>query len=93
MRQPNVRPSPLAPANSAPREHSEQEQLEAASSATPPASTAYGSLPAKEILAVLPSLSQDDLRALRDHEATHAARQTVLRGIDRLLGAPQASAR
>jgi len=38
-------------------------------------------------------LGHDDLRALRDHEAANAARQTVLRGIDRLLDAPQTSAR
>ncbi len=93
VRQPNVRPSPLPPANSAPGERSEQEQLEVSSSATPPASTAYGSLPAREILTILPSLSHEDLRALRAHEANHAARATVLRGIDRLLGAPAASAR
>jgi UDP-glucose 4-epimerase len=93
VRQSNVRPSPLPPANSAPGERFEHEQLEAPSSATPPASTAYGSLPAREILTILPSLSHEDLRALRAHEAGHAARATVLRGIDRLLGAPAASAR
>jgi UDP-glucose 4-epimerase len=92
VRQPNVRPSPLPPANSAPGERSEQEQLEGPSSATPPASTAYGSLPAREILTILPSLSHEDLRTLRAHEAHHAARATVLRGIDRLLGAPAPSA-
>jgi UDP-glucose 4-epimerase len=93
VRQSNVRPAPLAPANSAPGERSEQEQLEAPSSATPPSSTAYGSLPAREILTILPSLSHEDLRVLRAHEAGHAARATVLRGIDRLLGAPATSAR
>jgi UDP-glucose 4-epimerase len=76
VRQANARPQ-LGPANSAPR---------------PPAPTAYGSLPAREILAVLPSLGPEDLRALRDHEATHAARATVLNGIDRLLNAPATSA-
>jgi UDP-glucose 4-epimerase len=93
VRQSNVRPSPLPPANSAPREHPQQERLEVTSSATPPASTAYGSLPAREILTILPSLSHEDLRALRAHEVGHAARATVLRGIDRLLGAPATSAR
>jgi UDP-glucose 4-epimerase len=93
VRQSNVRPAPLAPANSAPGERSEQEQLEAPSSAMPPSSTAYGSLPAREILTILPSLSHEDLRVLRAHEAGHAARATVLRGIDRLLGAPATSAR
>jgi UDP-glucose 4-epimerase len=93
VRQSNVRPAPLPPANSAPGARSEQEQLEAPSSVTPPPTTAYGSLPAREILTILPSLSHEDLRALREHEVGHAARATVLRGIDRLLGVPAASAR
>jgi UDP-glucose 4-epimerase len=93
VRQSNVRPAPLPPANSAPGERSEQEQLEAAAPEPPPSTTAYGSLPAREILAILPSLSHEDLRALREHEVHHAARATVLRGIDRLLGAPATSAR
>jgi UDP-glucose 4-epimerase len=42
---------------------------------------------------VLPSLTDDDLRRLRDHEAANARRQTVLRGIDRLLNGASASAR
>ncbi|MCW2983220.1 MAG: hypothetical protein JWR63_790, partial [Conexibacter sp.] len=57
----------------------------------PPAPTAYSSLPAREILAVLPSLGPEDLRALRDHEAANAARATVLKGIDRLLATPATS--
>jgi UDP-glucose 4-epimerase len=94
VRQSNVRPAPLPPANSAPGARSEQDHLETpSSSATPPASTAYGSLPAREILTILPSLSHEDLRVLREHEIHHAARATVLRGIDRLLGAPATSAR
>jgi UDP-glucose 4-epimerase len=93
VRQSNVRPAPLPPSNSAPGARSEREQLEAPSSATPPSSTAYGSLPAREILTILPSLSHEDLRVLREHEIHHAARATVLRGIDRLLGAPATSAR
>ncbi|MCW2995211.1 MAG: hypothetical protein JWQ18_2706, partial [Conexibacter sp.] len=58
----------------------------------PPAPTAYGSLPAREILAMLPSLSHEDLRTLREHEAANARRTTVLRSIDRLLAAPVTSA-
>lgn len=85
VRQANARPQP-APSNSAPRARLAEQQ--AAAPTTP-----YASLPAKEILALLPSLRPDDLRALREHEAAHAARSTVLRGIDRLLGEPQASAR
>jgi UDP-glucose 4-epimerase len=89
VRQPNLRPAEPAPANSAPGERPEPGQLPAAPR---PAPTAYGSLPAREILTILPSLSHDDLRALREHEAASAGRATVLRGIDRLLGAPAASA-
>jgi len=95
VRQPNARPAPLAPANSAPRarlagEQQEREQL--APPPRPPATTAYGSLPAREILAMLPSLSHEDLRALREHEAANAGRSTVLRSIDRLLSAQPTSA-
>jgi UDP-glucose 4-epimerase len=96
VRQANARPQ-LAPANSAPRARLAQEQAAAdapaggAGDGASPATTPYAALPAREILAILPSLSSGDLRALRDHEATHAARQTVLQGIDRLLGASATS--
>jgi UDP-glucose 4-epimerase len=70
VRQPNARPA-LAPANSAPGRRG--------------GTDTYSALTAKEILALLPSLGADDLTALREHEATHARRQSVLRGIDRLL--------
>jgi hypothetical protein len=40
---------------------------------------------AREIIALLPSLERGDLAALRDHEASHAGRTTVLRAIDGLL--------
>jgi UDP-glucose 4-epimerase len=61
--------------------------------ALPPENTApgvrrgggYDGLTAKEILALLPSLERADLERLRDHEAAHAKRQSVLRGIERLL--------
>jgi UDP-glucose 4-epimerase len=82
VRHANTRPAELAPANSAPGERDE------ASVAAPLPTTAYGSLPAREILAVLPSLSHEDLRALREHEVANAARATVLRSIDRLLTSP-----
>jgi UDP-glucose 4-epimerase len=91
VRQPNVRPAEPA-ANSAPGERSEPERLQAPAAARA-ATTAYGSLPAREILRILPSLRHEDLRALRDHEVANAARATVLRSIDRLLGAHAASAR
>jgi UDP-glucose 4-epimerase len=71
VRQANARPAP-APANSAPGGRG-------ASSET------FSGLTAREILALLPSLGAEDLTALREHEATHAGRQSVLRGIDRLL--------
>jgi UDP-glucose 4-epimerase len=89
VHQANARPQ-LAPANSAPRARLAAEQQRA--SADAPASTPYGSLSAREVLAVLPSLSRDDLQALRDHEAANAARSTVLKGIDRLLGDAMTSA-
>jgi UDP-glucose 4-epimerase len=77
VRQANARPEP-APANTAPGGER--------------ASTAYGSLTAREILALLPSLGPADLQALRDHETVHGQRTSVLRGIDRLLATPQTSA-
>jgi hypothetical protein len=36
-------------------------------------------------VALLPSLDREGLAALREHEAAHAARKTVLGAIDRLL--------
>jgi UDP-glucose 4-epimerase len=89
VHQANARPQ-LAPANSAPRAKLATEQQIAAG---PQADTPYASLPAREILSVLPSLSQEDLQKLRDHEAANAARGTVLNGIDRLLERPATSAR
>jgi UDP-glucose 4-epimerase len=77
VRQANARPQPT-PLNSAPR-------------ARAAATTSYGELPAKQIVALLPSLSPDDLNALREHEAANAGRTSVLRAIDRLLEAPTAT--
>jgi UDP-glucose 4-epimerase len=77
VRQPNARP--LLPSNTAPR-------------ARRTATDSFSDLRAKEILALLPSLSREDLTALREHEAAHAQRPTVLRGIDRLLERHEASA-
>jgi UDP-glucose 4-epimerase len=88
VRQPNARPAELTPANSAPRA---RRAVEEATEAGPAPTTAYSSLPAREILAILPSLEPEDLRALRDHEAANAGRQTVLKGIDRLLGTSKVS--
>jgi UDP-glucose 4-epimerase len=75
VRRPNA-PPVLAPANSAPRARRADDD-------------SYSGLKAREILALLPSLGPDDLAALREHEATHARRQSVLRGIDRLLEASE----
>jgi UDP-glucose 4-epimerase len=77
VRQANARPQP-APLNSAPRARAAK-------------TTSYGELPAKQIVALLPSLSPDDLSALREHEAANAGRASVLRAIDRLLEAPAAT--
>ncbi|HET6508509.1 MAG TPA: NAD-dependent epimerase/dehydratase family protein [Baekduia sp.] len=94
VRQANARPQ-LGPSNSAPRARSDDPgtPAPAPAPAVAPATTPYASLPAREILAILPSLSHDDLQVLREHEAANAARTTVLRGIDRLLADPQMSAR
>jgi UDP-glucose 4-epimerase len=91
VRQANARPQ-LAPANSAPRSRANLETAQQTTGA-PKAETPYASLPAREILAVLPSLGQEDLKKLRDHEAANAARSTVLAGIDRLLERQATSAR
>jgi UDP-glucose 4-epimerase len=89
VHQANARPQ-LAPANSAPRAKLATEQQIAAA---PQAERPYASLPAREILAVLPSLSQEDLKKLRAHEAANSGRSTVLEGIDRLLERQAPSAR
>jgi UDP-glucose 4-epimerase len=78
VRQANARPL-LAPSNSAPR----------SKRAT---TTSYGALTAKEILALLPSLTAEDLRALREHEVEHGQRASVIKAIDRLLAADEMSA-
>jgi UDP-glucose 4-epimerase len=52
---------------------------------------AYDTLAAVEVIAVLPSLTQTDLEALRRHESTGAQRIDVIEAIDRLL-APSRSA-
>jgi UDP-glucose 4-epimerase len=91
VHQANARPQ-LAPANSAPRARLATVQQVGGAQDREPPTTPYASLPAREILDVLPSLSQEDLHALRDHEAANARRTTVLRGIDRLLGDAATSA-
>jgi len=44
----------------------------------------YDDLHAKEVIALLASLEPGPLRALREHEASHAARKSVLAAIDAL---------
>jgi UDP-glucose 4-epimerase len=55
--------------------------------ATPPAAppVGYEELEAEEVIALLASLTVDDLEALRAHEAGAAAREAVLDAIDSLL--------
>lgn len=45
----------------------------------------WSTLTVKEIVALLPELSDDDLRALREHEGAGAGRSGVLTAIDRAL--------
>jgi UDP-glucose 4-epimerase len=78
VRQANARPQ-LPPRNTAPRPHRAGGE-------------GYSDLTAKEILGLLPSLGHEDLARLREHEVANAGRQSVLRGIDRLL-AREASVR
>jgi UDP-glucose 4-epimerase len=100
VRHANLRPQ-LAPTNSAPGSRPAVAQTTGDGSAPVaaptlsrhPAETAYGSLTAREILALLPSLGPADLQALRDHEALHGQRTSVLRAIDRLLSGHETSAR
>jgi UDP-glucose 4-epimerase len=49
------------------------------------AAPSYDDLTAEELVALLPSLDAADLPRLREHEAANAAREKVLRAIDRLL--------
>jgi UDP-glucose 4-epimerase len=99
VRQANLRPQ-LSPTNTAPRsghavaESTDDRDRDGDAPAAPRRpETAYGSLTAREILALLPSLGPADLQALRDHETGHAQRASVLRGIDRLLAGHPTSAR
>jgi len=50
----------------------------------PGAAPAYDDLDTREVIALLPSLDADALRALHEHEASHRARRTVLAAIERL---------
>jgi len=58
----------------------------------PSAPPGYADLHAKEVIALLASLEPAALRALRDHEAAHAARKTVLAAMDAVLARERASA-
>jgi hypothetical protein len=44
----------------------------------------YDDLRADEVIALLPSLDADALRALHAHETTNRGRRTVIRAIERL---------
>jgi hypothetical protein len=93
VRQASARPQ-LAPANIAPGSHDDADpRADDAAPERAPAPTSYGSLTARELLGLLPSLGPADLQALRDLEAEHGRRASVLRGIDRLLAGHETSAR
>jgi UDP-glucose 4-epimerase len=77
-RSPSVRrveATPDAPRNIAPGRRN-------GDSGAPPG---YDDLRADEVIEMLPGLEADALRRLREHEARHAARRTVLSAIDRAL--------
>lgn len=52
----------------------------------------YEEMPAKDVIAMLPSLSKETLMKLRAYEAANKNRVTVLREIDALLEAPAEAA-
>lgn len=52
----------------------------------------YDEMPAKDVVAMLPSLSKEMLVKVRDYEAANKNRVTVLREIDALLETPAESA-
>ena len=58
---------------------------------SPRAPTGYADLHAKEVIALLASLEPDALEALREHEASHASRKTVLAAMDALLSRQRAA--
>jgi len=69
-----------APRNLAPR----RTRKPSAPKAAPPP-VGYEELESEEVIALLPSLNAEDLRSLRAHEASSAARDTVLDAIDSVL--------
>jgi UDP-glucose 4-epimerase len=69
---PSVRPSSRLEARARPR------------NVAPGGTPALDDLEAEEIVALLPSLDQDGLRALYEHETAHRGRRTVLSAIERL---------
>ena len=62
-----------------------------AATSSPRAPTGYADLHAKEVIALLASLEPDALEALREHEASHASRKTVLAAMDALLSRQRAA--
>ena len=62
-----------------------------AATSSPRAPTGYADLHAKEVVALLASLDPGALEALREHEASHASRKTVLAAMDALLSRQRAA--
>lgn len=90
-RSPSVRATataPPGPTNVAPRGERRggggEEPAERVSVPPRAATEDYDALDADEVVALLPSLPEEDLVALREHEAAHAARPEVLQAIDRI---------
>lgn len=76
-------PRNTAPGEAAAAREARGEDGEAA--APPPARSPYEDLDADELVALLPSLDLEHLRTLREHEAAHAGRASVLDAIDGLI--------
>ena len=62
-----------------------------AATSSPRAPTGYADLHAKEVVALLASLDPGALEALREHEASHASRKTVLAAMDARLSRQRAA--
>lgn len=83
-------PANIAPARA--REAAAARRAQVTAGPTGRAPVGYEELESEEVVALLASLTVDDLEALRVHEAGAAARETVLSAIDSLLARRRSTA-
>ena len=82
---PEPAPANLAPGEERPRPPRTGPPRPKAPARPAPPAPDYDDLEAEEVIALLPSLEAGDLDSLRDYEAAHAARTSVLAAIDSVL--------